>query len=151
MQGPVGKNRVQETLMAFVSPFANLNLMLLNDRHKSPWILTEKLVYESPLTGEDYEIPKHFRTDLVSMPKMLAALPGVGSFIVLNFLGRGMWLGAREAVLHDWLRTSNKETGRLPVPPIVAHRVFREALYSANYDPEMIEMYYTAVATFNNA
>lgn len=135
--------------MSFVSPWANLYLMLLNDRHKLPWILTEKLVYESPLTGEEYTIPRHFRTDLVSMPKMLAALPGIGGFAVLKFFGTGVWMGSREAVLHDWLRRADKH-GNLPVPPIVAHRVFREALYAADYDPEMIELYYSAVVVFNS-
>lgn len=134
--------------MAFVSPWANLHMMLISDRHKLPWILTEKLLYESPLTGEIYEIPRHFRTNLVSMPKMLAALPGIGGFTVLKFMGEGIWMGAREAVLHDWLRTPNKQ-GELPVPPMVAHRIFREALYNADYNPEMIELYYQAVVTFN--
>lgn len=82
------------------------------------------------------------------MPKMLAALPGIGGFTVLKFMGEGIWMGAREAVLHDWLRTPNKQ-GELPVPPMVAHRIFREALYNADYNPEMIELYYQAVVTFN--
>lgn len=124
--------------------------MLVSDRHRLPWILTEQLIYESPLTGEEYIIPRHFRTNLVSMPKMVAALPGIGSFVVLKFLGQGVWMGAREAVLHDWLRTPDKRWRNLPVPPIVAHRVFREALYTSNYSPEMIELYYQAVVTFNS-
>lgn len=135
--------------MAFVSPWANLHVMLVSDRHRLPWILTEKLVYESPLTGDEYEIPRHFRTNLVSMPKMLAALPGIGGFAVLKFMGEGVWMGAREAVLHDWLRTRNR-SGDLPVPAMVAHRVFREALYGANYAPDMIELYYAAVVNFNS-
>lgn len=134
----------------FVSPWANLHLMLVSDRHRLPWILTEKLIYESPLTGEEYEIPRHFRTNLVSMPKMLAALPGIGGFTVLKFMGEGVWLGAREAVLHDWLRTPDKRWGMLPVPAIVAHRVFREALYAAGYDADLVELYYRAVVTFNS-
>lgn len=125
--------------------------MLINDRHRLPWILTEKLIYESPLTGDEYEIPRHFRTNLVSMPKMVAALPGIGTFAVLSFFGEGVWMGAREAVLHDWLRTPDRHEGNLIVPPIVAHRVFREALYSADYPPELVELYYQAVVTFNSA
>lgn len=135
--------------MAFVSPWANLHLMLVSDRHKLPWILTEKLIYESPLTGDEYVIPRHFRTNLVSMPKMLAALPGIGGFTVLKFMGEGVWMGAREAVLHDWLRAKDR-SGSYPVPAIVAHRVFREALHHADYDPEMVELYYLAVTTFNS-
>lgn len=136
--------------MSFVSPFTTLQMMLLNDRHRLPWILTEKLVYESPLTGEEYTIPRNFRTNLVSMPKMLAALPGIGGFVVLKFFGQGVWLGAKEAVLHDWLRTPDRTSGELPVSPIVAHRIFRESLYDAGYDSEMIELYYSAVVTFNS-
>lgn len=135
--------------MSFISPFANLQVMLLNDRHTLPWITTEKLVYESPLTGEEYEVPKHFRTDLVSVPTALAALPGIGTAVLLEFFGTGVWMGAREGALHDYLRRPDKD-GETPVPPIVAHRVFREALYAANYDPELCEMYYTAVKLFNS-
>lgn len=138
------------TLMAFTPPWSNLYLMLLNDRHKLPWITTEKMLYESPLTGEEYEIPRHFRTDLVTMPKMVAALPGVGSFVLMQFFGKGVWLGAREAVLHDWLRRVNPRTKAPPVPAFLAHRIFREALYSADYNPEMIELYYKAVVVFNS-
>lgn len=134
--------------MSFVSPWANLHVMLVSDRHKLPWILTERLVYESPLTGEEYEIPRHFRTNLVSMPKMLAAVPGIGGYTVLKFMGEGVWMGAREAVLHDWLVTKDRG-GHFPVPPAVAHRVFREALYNASYEPDMIELYYMAVVNFN--
>lgn len=135
--------------MPFVSPFTNLNVMLLNDRHPLPWILTEKLIYESPLTGEEYVIPRHFRTDLVSIPKALAALPGVGTYMMLQFFGTGVWMGARESVVHDWLRRPNKETGVPPVAPVLAHRIFREALYFGNYTPEMIELYYRAVTAFD--
>lgn len=135
--------------MSFISPFANLQVMLLNDRHRLPWITTEKLVYESPLTGEEYEVPKHFRTDLVSVPTALASLPGIGTAVLLEFFGTGVWMGAREGALHDYLRRPSRRWGKPPVPPIVAHRVFREALYAANYDPELCELYYSAVATFN--
>lgn len=134
--------------MAFISPFANLSVMLLNDRHHLPWITTEKLIYESPLTGEEYEVPQHFRTDLVSVPTALAALPVIGTAVLLEFFGTGVWKGAREGALHDYLRTPNS-FGKFPVPPIVAHRVFREALYAANYDHRLCELYYRAVVTFN--
>lgn len=134
--------------MSFVSPWANLHLMLVSDKHKLPWILTEKLIYDSPLTGEEYEIPRHFRTNLVSMPKIVAALPGIGGYFVYKYLKQGIWLGAREAVLHDWLRTRDR-WGNLPVPAKIAHKIFREALYQADYEPEMIETYYQAVVLFN--
>lgn len=135
--------------MSFVSPFANLQIMLLNDRISSPFIMTEKLVYECPLTGETYEVPKHFRTDLASIPMLLSALPVIGPTFVIRFFGHGVWKGAREGALHDWLRTPDTD-GVLPVPAQIAHRIFREALYSADYPSDLCEAYYTAVKLFNS-
>lgn len=132
--------------MPFVSPYANLQVMLLNDRHEKPWIMLEQLWYESPMTGEIYEIPKHFRLDLVSIPKALILFaPPLAS----RFFGRGVWLGARESALHDWLRTLDKD-GNYLVPARVAHRLFREALYSSNYPPDLCEAYYSALILFNS-
>lgn len=135
--------------MSFISPFANLQMMLLSDRHPLPWITTEKLVYESPLTGDEYEVLQHFRTDLASIPKALILLPGIGQAAFMRFFGAGVWMGAREAVLHDYLRRPDK-AGRLPVPAKVAHLIFREALYEAGYPPDLCEAYYAAVVAFNS-
>lgn len=112
--------------MSFVSPYANLQVMLLSDRHPLPWITTETLMYHYPVTGEVFEVPRHFRTNLVSMPKALIALPVVGVAAFMEFFGSGIWLGARESVLHDWLRT--ERNGSYPVPARTAHEIFRHAL-----------------------
>lgn len=123
--------------------------MLLNDRHALPWILTEKLWYDSPLTGEMYEIERHFRTNLVSMPMALAAVPVIGQMLVIRYFGSGVWLGAREGALHDWLRTPDKD-GNFIVPAHIAHKIFREALYDAGYPYDLCETYYSAVVAFNS-
>lgn len=132
--------------MSFVSPYANLQLMLLNDRHPLPWILTERLMYEYPPTGEVFEIPENFRTDLVSMPKALIALPVVGNAAFNSFFGTGIWKGARESVLHDFLCT--KQNGTYPVEIGAAHRIFRHALLEADYPEPMANAYYQAVVAF---
>lgn len=132
--------------MSFVSPFANLQVMLLNDRIDLPWILTEKLVYEYPPTGEVFEIQKHFRTNLVSMPKELIALPIVGNIAFSEFFGHGVWLGARESVLHDFLCT--KENGTYPVEIGAAHRIFRHAMLESGYPESVANAYYRAVVEF---
>jgi hypothetical protein len=135
--------------MPFVSPYANLQVMLLNDRHPLPWIMTEKMVYECQLTGETHEVERHFRTDLASIPIAMAAIPVIGPMLVIRYFGRGVWMGARECALHDWLRTPDKY-GNLPVPARVAHRIFRAALYEAGYPPDLCENYYSAVVAFNS-
>lgn len=130
--------------MSFISPFANLQVMLLSDRHDLPWILLEKLVYESPLTGEVYEVQVNFRTDLASIPRAIVLLPVVGTALFLRFFGKGMWLGARESALHDWLR------GQPDIPAKVAHLIFREALIDAGYPADMVAAYHAAVVAFNS-
>jgi hypothetical protein len=126
----------------FTSP---LKVMLLNDRSQFPWITLEPLVYESELTGETYIVPKHFRTDGSSVPRalMLFAPP-----LAARFFGQGVWLGFKQGVLHDYLRRS--KDGVTPVPPAVAHRVFREALYAGGYPADVCENFYSAVRLFNS-
>ncbi|WP_448508812.1 DUF1353 domain-containing protein [Immundisolibacter sp.] len=123
--------------MPFLTP---LNVQLLNDRAELPWITLSPLVYDSPLTGETYEVPKHFRTDGASIPKALIAIPA----LALRYFGEGVWQGFKQGVLHDYLRRTNV------VPPYVAHAVFREALYDADYPPDLCETYYAAVKAFNS-
>lgn len=130
--------------MPFISPYANFKGMLLSEREKFPWISIDKLVYESPMTGETYEIPPHFRTDGSSIPKLIIAIPIIGQLAALRIMGDGMWLGFREGVLHDWLRRYEI------VPAKTAHLLFREALYDAGYPPDICETYYAAVNTFNS-
>ena len=134
--------------MSFVSPFANLQVMLLSDRHHLPWILTEPLMYHYPVSGEVFEVPRHFRTNLVSMPKSLIALPVVGVAAFMEFFGEGVWLGARESVLHDWLRT--ERDGAYPVPASTAHQIFRYALEEAEYPAHVVDLYHKAVSLFNS-
>lgn len=130
--------------MAFVSPYTMMQVMLLNDRHPLPWITTEKLVYEYPPTGQEFEVPKNFRTNLVSMPKAIMAVPIVGQALFFEFFGEGVWLGARESVLHDWLCTPD-ENGVFPVDRPTANAIFRYALQEANYPPGVVEKYYAGL------
>lgn len=134
--------------MPFISPYNNPKVMLLSDRHILPWITLEQLVYESPLTGETYVIPKHMRTDAASIPKALVLVPVVGPALFQRFFGRGVWQGFREAILHDYLRT--KKDGAYPVPSSMAHSIFEEALTEAGYPEDLIENYVAAVRTFNS-
>lgn len=130
--------------MPFVSPYSNAKVMLLNDRASRPWIMLEQLVYDSPLTGETYEVPKNFRHDGASVPVLILLIPIVGQAMFLRFFGQGIFLGFREAILHDWLRD------QVDIPAKVAHLILREALYAANYPPDVCEAYYAAVVTFNS-
>lgn len=132
--------------MPFLTP---LNVMLLDDRSVFPWITLSPLVYESPLTGETYEVPKHFRTDGASIPSALIAIPITGQALALRFMGQGVWQGFKQGVLHDFLRRKQKD-GTTPVPAHTAHKVFREALYDGGYPPDLCETYYKAVLVFNS-
>lgn len=129
-------------------PFATpLEVMFLDDRNVFPWITLEPLIYESALTGEVYEVPRHFRTDGASIPQALILFaPPLAS----RYFGQGVWMGFKQGVLHDWLRRTDKATGKPPVPAAVAHRLFREALYDAWYPPDLCETYYQAVRLFNS-
>lgn len=129
--------------MPFLSPHANFHGMLLDDRHEYPWISLRPLEYEDPLTGELYIVPANFRTDGASVPKALIAVPIVGQALALRFMGRGLWMGFREGVLHDCLLRSGI------VPASLAHRIFRSALYEAGYPPDLCETYYAAVVAAN--
>lgn len=128
----------------FVSPWNNAKVMLLNDRAERPWIMLERLEFESETTGETYVVPKHFRHDGASVPAAIVLLPVVGQALFLRFFGKGIFHGFREGALHDWLRQQDH------IPAKVAHLVFREALYAANYPPDLCEAYYTAVVAFNS-
>jgi hypothetical protein len=129
--------------MPFVSPHANFHGMLLNDRHEFPWISLRSLEYEDPVTGELYIVPNNFRTDGASVPKLLLLIPVIGQALALRFWGSGIWLGFREGVLHDYLIRYKI------VPPRLAHRIFRTALYEAGYPPDLCELYYAAVVAAN--
>jgi hypothetical protein len=126
-------------------PFeSTLQVMLLDDRAQFPWLTVAPLVYECPLTGETYEVPKNFRTDFASIPIALASVPVVGQLLVMRYFGGGVFMGAKQGVLHDWLRRE------LVVPAKTAHLIFREALYDGRYPEDMVENYYSAVKLFNS-
>ena len=129
--------------MPFHTP---LEVMLLNDRAVFPWVTLSPLVYESPLTGMIYTVPKHFRTDGASIPKALVAIPVIGPTLFQRYFGEGVWQGFKQGVLHDFLRRGPNP----PVTPIVAHRVFKEALSEAGYPSDLVANYYAAVKTFNS-
>lgn len=129
--------------MPFVSPHANVEVMLLNDEHELPWIQLAELWFDSEITGERYIVPRHFRHNAVSYPVRVLLIPIIGTALFFRHFGSGVFKGFREGVLHDWLRTPDKD-GRLPVPANVAHLVFREALYE-KYPPDLCETYYAAV------
>lgn len=135
--------------MPFVSPYANVQAMLLNDRHAKPWMLLERLEYDDPITGERYTVEKNFRTDGSSVPIALAAVPVIGPMLVIRFFGGGVFKGFREGVLHDRLRRPD-EHGNLLVSAKVAHLIFRGALYEAGYEPDICENYYAALVAFNS-
>lgn len=126
-----------------------LEVALLNDRHPLPWITTAILDYDSPLTGEAYTVPRHFRTDGASIPTALLTLPALGPLIALRFMGEGVWQGFKQGVLHDYLRRPDP-TGKPPVPAKVAHLIFREALIDAGYSDDLVSAYYAAVVAFNS-
>jgi hypothetical protein len=130
--------------MPFVSPHANIKVMLLNDRHKKPWIMLDILEFYSETTGETYIVPKHFRHDGASIPALIVLLPVVGAALFLRFFGSGVFQGFREGALHDWLRQQPD------IPAKVAHLILREALYAAGYPPDLCESYYQAVVLFNS-
>ncbi len=123
--------------------------MLLDDRSKFPWITLSPLVYESELTGETYTVPKHFRTDGASVPSAIAAIPIIGQALFIRYFGKGVYLGFKQGVLHDYLRRPDKD-GNTPVPAHIAHKVFREALTQAGYPDDLVNNYYAAVSTFNS-
>ncbi len=130
--------------MAFVSPWNLAKVMLLNDREERPFIMLERLEFESEITGETYVVPRHFRHDGASVPAALLLLPVVGTALFLRFFGKGVYQGFREGALHDWLRQQPE------IPAKIAHLVFREALYAANYPPALCEAYYSAVKLFDS-
>lgn len=134
--------------MAFVSPYNNVKVQLLNDREKYPFLTLEKLVYEYPPTGEEFEVKKYFRTDGASIPKLLVAVPVVGPVLFQQFFGQGVWQGFQEGVLHDWLRTP--VNGVYPVPAEKAHEIFRYALEERGYSDSLVKAYYEAVIMFNS-
>ena len=145
--------------MPWVEGSSELDVRLLNDRERFPWLTLKPLAWFDPETGLTFTVPKYFRTDGASIPIALAALPVIGQSLVIRFFGEGIWQGFKEGVLHDRLRRKRaildnlgEVVGYEPpiVPAEVAHRIFREALAAGRYPDDLIESYYQAVRTFNS-
>lgn len=122
---------------------------LVDDRSDKPWKTTSSRRWQDPLTGEVHTIPSEFRTDGSSVPKLLMMVPLIGRFLALRFMGKGLWLGFGEGVLHDYLRRPDFD-GLPPVPAAEAHLKFKRALEEAGYPYDMVENYYAAVKRFNS-
>lgn len=129
--------------MAFLDP---LDVRLLNDKAQFPWMTLAERRYEDQITGQTFVIPKYFRTDGASIPIAMAAIPVIGQAMVIRYFGQGVFMGFGEGVLHDYLRRGDNP----PVPPQIAHRIFRSALYAGGYPSDLCEMYYAAVVAFNS-
>lgn len=90
--------------------------------------LLSPLVYESDLLGRTVTVPKDFRTDFASVPRLPFAFMVVG--------GRG----ARAAVVHDFLYS-----GGIDVTRETADEVFAEALKTSGYGALVVGLMYTGV------
>ena len=123
---------------------APLKVMLLDDRLPKPWSVLEPQQYDCPMTGETYIVERGFRTDGSSVPIAIAAVPVIGAILVVRYFGGGVFMGFREGVLHDRLRQDPN------IPAILAHRIFREALYANGYPSDLVENYYAALKLFNS-
>lgn len=90
--------------------------------------LLAPLKYESDLLGLTVTVPKDFRTDFASVPRI------VGAYLLFGGKGR------RAAVVHDFLYS-----GGIEVTREVADRVFREALIATGYGRFTVSAMYAAV------
>lgn len=90
--------------------------------------LLAPLKYESDLLGLTVTVPKDFRTDFASVPRI------VGAYLLFGGKGR------RAAVVHDFLYS-----GGIEVTREVADQVFREALIATGYSAFTVGAMYAAV------
>jgi hypothetical protein len=67
----------------------NFELMLLDPRSVFPWLTLNEVDYEDEVTGEVYTVPRHFRTDLSSVPIAISVIPVIGPLLVMRFFGKG--------------------------------------------------------------
>ena len=91
-------------------------------------LLLAPLVYESDLLGQTVTVPKDFRTDYASVPRLPLAYLAVGG------------KGTRAAVVHDWLYS-----GGLGVTRETADAVFKEALLASGYSGFTAALMYAGV------
>lgn len=91
-------------------------------------VLLQPLVYWSDVLGRKVRVPKGFRTDFASVPRIVGAY--------LMFGGKGK----RASVVHDYLYS-----GGLAVSRISADKVFREALVATGYNSFTVAAMYAGV------
>jgi hypothetical protein len=97
---------------AFLSPLRTELVDEIDDIH----VLLEPLVYQSDLLQREVVVPKDFRTDFASVPRVIGAY--------LLFGGKGK----RAAVVHDFLYSGGIEVSRE-----MADAVFKEALLASGH------------------
>lgn len=85
-----------------------LTSLFFEDAGGFPFILTEDLVYRSKVLGRKIVVPRGFKTDLASIPRVLwAVLPPVGKYdaaaVVHDYLYQcnGVTRGQADAVLRE--------------------------------------------------
>lgn len=91
-------------------------------------VLLAPLVYWSDVLGRKVRVPKGFKTDYASVPRIVGAY--------LMFGGKGK----RASVVHDFLYS-----GGLAVTRETADSVFREALIATGYSAFTVEAMYAGV------
>lgn len=96
----------------------------INDIH----VLLDPLVYWSDVLGRKIRVPKGFKTDFASVPRV------VGAYLL--FGGKGK----RAAVVHDFLYS-----GGVNVTREQADAVFREALQATGYSAFTVAAMYAGV------
>ena len=99
-----------------------------DDDERTEWSLLSDLVYESDLLGKTVTVPRGFRTDLASVPRLPLAYWVAGG------------TGNRAAVVHDYL----VRTFHLDRP--LADSVFKEALLASGVEAWRAELMYVAVS-----
>lgn len=86
-----------------------LQIEVADNADDGKWILTAPLIYQSDVAGRTFIVPKGFRTDLASVPR----LP-----VIYLLCGD---TSSEAAAVHDWLYSSHQ------VPRAMADAVLREA------------------------
>lgn len=100
----------------------------LIDEFEDIHVLLEPLVYECALLDCTITVPKDFKTDFASVPRLPFAYMVVGG------------KGKRAAVIHDFLYS-----GGLEVERDLADKVFAEALSASGYGALVVNLMYAGV------
>lgn len=86
----------------FLTPLCVVEVDDISDEGRGMWRLTGPLIYRSNLTGDTYVVPRGFKTDFASVPRVPIAFLLCGD------------TANKPAALHDWLYTA--VDGKHPVP-----------------------------------